>query len=140
MIYNFLYSRSKNVADVDESFQEAWLRVHKYVLSFDAEQNAVAWVLSIARNTLIDLLHKKSKAGFPIKNLPEVGDNSAAKNEARLIVEDILNGLGEKDARLIRERYLEEKDYDEIAKSVNLTEANTRQKISRLVRKLRSGG
>ena len=137
LIYNFLYSRARNSADADESFQETWLRVHKYVLSFDAKQNAVAWILQIARNTLIDLLRKKSRAGTLLERPPETAVDNTPQHEARLIVTRLLNNLDPQDASLIKQRYLEEKDYEEIAKSEEISEVNTRQKISRLMRKLR---
>lgn len=50
-----------------------------------------------------------------------------------------LTSLSEREKQIIQLRYTEDKDFDEIARTLHLTSANVRKMISRGLQKLRKG-
>lgn len=138
LMFNFIRSRVKNNAETEDAFQETFFRIHRYIKNFKSDENAMAWVFQIARNVIIDQYHRRQKSAVPSADLPEESHDPSAQIEAKQTIEHILTQLPAEDAAIIKERYLEEKNYEEIAKSRGLTQSNTRQKISRILRSLKS--
>ena len=54
LVFNYLLSRLKNRPEAEEAFQQTFLRIHRYIQSYDPAQNAVGWVFTIARNVSFD--------------------------------------------------------------------------------------
>jgi len=138
LIYNFLRLRLKNASDADDAFQETFFRIHKYVLSYDSEQNALGWSMSIAKNVANDF-HKKSV------RLPEVSSVDTDKlvstnisHKARDELEAIMKGLTEEEQRILKAKFINDESYGEISETLNISVSNARQRVSRLVKKIRS--
>ncbi len=55
VIYNFLLSRLKVQSDAEDALQQSFLKLHRYILSYDPRQNALSWALTIARNVMSDV-------------------------------------------------------------------------------------
>jgi RNA polymerase sigma-70 factor (ECF subfamily) len=140
LVFNYLLARLRNHAEAEEVLQDTFLRVHKYVLRYDPEKNALAWLMTVARNAMLNKFAKRHVTEPLHEELcGGVGDASAA-TEARQTVERLLLDLSPVDRELIKARFVEDESYEEIAKSHGLSEANARQKISRLLRKVRASG
>lgn len=59
LVYGYLLARLKNRGDADDAFQETYFRIHRYIDTFDPSRNALAWVMTIARN--------KTRARSPVR-------------------------------------------------------------------------
>lgn len=138
LIYNFLRMRLKNKSDADDAFQETFFRIHKYILSYNTEQSALGWSLSIAKNIANDI-HKKSAkmnetSSIDVDKL--VSTNVSHKARDELVA--IMKGLTEEEQRMLKAKFINDESYEEISETLNISESNARQRVSRLVKKIRS--
>lgn len=138
LIFNFLRMRLGNENDANDAFQETFFRIHKYIFHYDPTQKALAWVFSIAKNVAIDIQTKLSKT----KEITDVEIDSISvvthSQQARDELEEILKSLTEEERILLKTRFIDDDSYENMAKNFGISEANARQKVSRLVRKLKS--
>jgi RNA polymerase sigma-70 factor (ECF subfamily) len=140
LVFNYLLVRLRNHAEAEEVLQDTFLRVHKYVLRYDPTKNALAWLMTVARNAMLNKVAKR-QATEPL-NEEHVGgrEDPAAVMDARQTVERLLLELGPEERDLLTARFLNDESYENIAATFGLTESNARQKISRLIRKVRALG
>ena len=142
IVFNFLLARLGNAQDAEEVFQESFLRIHRQILKYDARKSALSWTFSIARNAAIDLLRKKRvRQGVVNKvnldNLKSEGFRIDLAIEARQELGRLLVDLNEQEQKIITDKLIEQKSYSEIAIELGCAEGSARQKVSRLLRKLR---
>jgi RNA polymerase sigma-70 factor (ECF subfamily) len=140
LIFQFLLHRLHNRADAEEAFQETFLRIHRFITTYDKRQKALAWVFTIARNVAIDF-HKHRQPHAPINDadavaVPRVQDALEAREELTAM----LAKLSEPERELLENRLLNDDGFEEIASQIGTTPTNVRQKFSRILRKLRAGG
>jgi RNA polymerase sigma-70 factor (ECF subfamily) len=137
LLFNFLLSRMRNQQAAEDALQETYFRIHKYVSKFDPNQKALGWTFQIARNVLIDAYKKKPLNETPFNEDAFQSIDPRVALDARDTLNDLLKKLNEDDATLIRERFLNDETFETLAKKHGLTGANARQKISRLLKKIR---
>jgi RNA polymerase sigma-70 factor, ECF subfamily len=138
LILNFLRLRLGNAGDAEDAFQETFFRIHKYILSYNPAHRALPWSLSIARNVAIDVF--KKKATTPISGSIDVDSLSTGQvsNNAKEELDLILKTLNQEEQMILRSRFIEGDSYDEIASALKISVPNARQRLSRLLRKIRS--
>ena len=138
-VFNFLLLRCKNRSDAEDAFQETFLRVHKYILKYDQTLPALPWIFSIAKNVAYDLSKKKSGVETPTESIEQedpsktVEEKLAAKEELQLLLKD----LSEDERCLIQERLVEDREFEFIAQTHQITPANARKRMSLLLKRLR---
>lgn len=93
-LFNFLLHRSgQRREEVEEVFQETWLKVIRHAARFDHALAFRAWVYQIARNCLIDRWrHLASVASIHVSNdiaLDGAGSNGLFHPERRAASDDI---------------------------------------------------
>jgi RNA polymerase sigma-70 factor (ECF subfamily) len=144
LIFRFLVARLRNRADAEEAFQETFLRVHRAIMSYDPSQQALPWVFTIARNVALDALKRARRrpvepGAVEVMETPELAARPTA--ESSLLAGDELMRLTahltEDERSLLRQRFVDDDDFETIAARVGTSEAGARQRVSRLVRKLR---
>jgi RNA polymerase sigma-70 factor (ECF subfamily) len=138
LILKFLTSRLGNRVDAEDAFQETFLRIHKSILRYDVTQKALPWVFTIARNVAVDIARarqrrKQHDAAVDIAVTPRTEQALIAREDLRAMMGYLTN----EERVLLEARLFNEDDFDTIAAKQGITSANTRQKISRLMRKLR---
>ena len=71
-LFGFLVNQSnKAYSDVEEVFQESWLKVIRYQQQFDGSQRFAPWLYTIARNTLVDRWrHLGTVSSLQVSNEP----------------------------------------------------------------------
>lgn len=71
MIYGYLYKRVDKHNEVDEIFQDVFLRLHQSRLRYKSEFPFEPWLFTVLRNSLIDYYRKKKKeyANVPLDDL-----------------------------------------------------------------------
>lgn len=138
IIFAFLLSRLVNRSDAEEAFQETFFRIHKSILSFDVSQKALPWVFTIARNVAIDIIRKRKKHASHSAIEGSVTPRTEQALIAREKLQEVMSHLTVEECSLIEERFLNDADFESIAIRQGSTAATTRQKLSRLLKRIRS--
>jgi RNA polymerase sigma factor (sigma-70 family) len=139
LIFSYLRSILSSQYEAEEAFQRTFLKLHRYILKYDPTQSALGWVMTIARNVAVDVKIGRSYS-LPLEDAPvgQLSLDERGRLDARKALETLIKRLSPTDQKLLEQRYLKEESYDEIAEKEGWTVENTRQKFSRLLRKLRS--
>jgi len=61
LVFSFLLSRMNSIQDIEDVVQDAFVKAYKHLTSFDCERKFSAWLLTIARNIMIDSRRKLSR-------------------------------------------------------------------------------
>jgi RNA polymerase sigma-70 factor (ECF subfamily) len=140
LLLKFLTARLGNAADGEEAFQETFIRLHKSILSYDPEQNALAWVFTIARNAAVDHARRwRRRRSVPLgEGETLVAPTSEASLIARDELRELVARLSRDDRELLESRFLGDESFDEIAGRRGLSTANARQRFSRLLKRLKA--
>lgn len=142
VVYGYLRKRLSDVSAADDVFQDTYLRVHRYITSFDSSGNALAWLLRIAHGCLSDHLRKRyNKPELLTDTMPEAAVDGRAEDV--LILRETLAQasalVDRSEVELILERFADGDSFEEIASRRAWTPANARQRLSRALRKLKAG-
>jgi RNA polymerase sigma-70 factor (ECF subfamily) len=140
LVYGYLYKRVQKRTEVDEIFQDVFLRLHHSRSRYKSEFPFEPWLFAVLRNSLIDYYRKKSKKyhDVPLDDLEMI--------PAALHVEDKHNldgllpqgaGLNKSQRQAIELRYGEDFSFEEIAHRLETTSSNARQLVSRALKRLR---
>lgn len=144
LVYGYLRRRLSEQGAADDVFQDTYLRVHKYITSFDRSGNAIAWLLRIARGCANDYLRKRTRgqeADHAVAATAPLSKWSLAEDGIilRQILSSAASQIKPEDVELIVARFVHDDSYEEIASQRSLTPASARQRLSRALRKLRAG-
>lgn len=140
LVYGYLHKRVDKRTEVDEIFQDVFLRLHHSRSRYKSEFPFEPWLFAVLRNSLIDRYRKKRK------EYHNVSLDGLEVTPSALQVEDKhnLDGLLPKDAVLsknqrqaIELRYGEDFSFEEIADTLGTTSSNARQLVSRALKRLR---
>jgi RNA polymerase sigma factor (sigma-70 family) len=134
-IYNLIYKMIFKKEDVEDLTQEAFIKAFNSLQHFDRQFAFSTWLYKIATNNSIDYLRKKklntfsidkeiesedSDYKFDIPDTDYVPDTKIIEDQRRKVLEDAINSLPEKYRQVITMRHKQEKEYEEIAKELNL--------------------
>ena len=125
-LYGYLYNLlSGNEQEVDEIFEETWIKVVDKLGSYRDEGKFSAWLFRVARNVFIDNMRKRKKhfltdnGGEEIPEIPDWSNRPERQMEeadAANVLEEALAGLpGEqREVFLLRQQSLSFKEISEI--------------------------
>lgn len=143
-MWGFIKRRVPTVAQAEDIYQEVWIKVHRSRDQYDPKYPINPWVFTIARSVLYDGLRlvqrtKEQSVEDSVleQKLNQASVDSAGETTTMPDWDQQFVDLSPDQKNMIELRYLKEWSFDEIAKSLGLNEDNVRQKISRIVRKLR---
>lgn len=145
--WNYTVAKS----DSQEVISDFYLKIWEVLKKIDEEQNFSVYVWTIFKNTLKD--HFKKMSDIPFTKM-DSGDWDFENFEDTLVDETDFTNFLESDYQfeqiqqamsqldwLTRDvvyfKFVEEREYDEIAKLVWLSNENVRQKLSRGIKKLK---
>ena len=145
-VYGFIGYRVASREEAEDLTQQTFERALKAWSRFDPDRASVrTWLLTIARNLLIDYYRRESVAeAEPIDDRDAEGERlgSVAGPESNLGIEPNLeraiNGLSSRERELIAMRFGADLTGPEIAQLTGLTLANVQQILSRSLRRIRS--
>lgn len=137
-VYGYLFKKVKDPRSVEDLFQATFLNLHRSREHYQKGRLFSAWLFTICRNAVIDFRRKESRGvqitdqdpndlTIPIETSDPKSDN----------LKEVLSLVSEKQRELLKYRYEEELEFEEIAASMNTTAANVRQMISRTIRKIK---
>lgn len=142
-IYRFLYFRVGGKKEVAEDLtQDVFLKALAAFESYDPAISETSWIITIARNHLINYLEKQK----PNVNLEEIQETALDRvdmfdkisinhDEKRLL--EAIKELPDDDALIVRMKYLEGWPYDEIAKKVGKNTGALRVQAHRALKNLK---
>jgi RNA polymerase sigma-70 factor (ECF subfamily) len=138
-LLNFLTLRLRARQDAEDCLHDTYLRIHRAILSYDASRGAMAWIFAIARNQAIDHLRKHARRKeAAVDTLEEIPAADHGDSQLNGVLVAMLDQLAPEERQLVMERYVGEASYDELARHLGATEESVRQRISRIIKKLRS--
>ncbi len=142
LVYAYLRRRLRQTSDVEDVFQETYFRVHKYIATYDPTRGGTTWILSIARHAMLTRaaeLKKSAATAGPHLTDDLAGTESTAEGvEIKGLLTDLCRDLSPDEIDLLYQRVFLDVGFDVLAARHQTSEANTRQRLSRLMRKLRS--
>jgi len=132
----------------EDCAQEACLRAAEHSSSFKGRtrKQALAWILGIAENRLLQLFRQNSFEeshlihGLALDELLAHGPSQelCEEEELRALLENAIDScLCESDRSLVREHYFEDKPLSVLAESPSVSDPGLRKRLSRALAKLR---
>ena len=121
--------------DVEDLTQEAFIKALTRWHNFDKQFAFSTWLYKIRTNNSIDYLRKKKVSTFSIDkdiesdendfkfeipNDEHIPDNNIILDERKKIIEEAIENLPAKYKEVIVMRHKQDKEYEEIAKELNL--------------------
>ncbi|MFC1645370.1 RNA polymerase sigma factor [Patescibacteria group bacterium] len=127
--------------DIEDSLQEVFIKVYKYLNDFDSSYKFSTWIYQIARNTAIDESRRKKSRPRGIdleedellkifKSSVDVSKEIDDKNQLEKI-KSIIHDLPLRYREIMILRFLEEKTYDEIIDIVRKPKGTVASLVSR---------
>src|SRR5215475_3063551 len=138
-VYGFFAYRLRSRADAEDLTQQTFERALRAWSRYDPAKAGIStWLMTIARNLLVDHLRADRRAVSLDELETEVGvdDRHSLGLDAEL--ERALSTLGERERELIALRYGGDLSGPEIAELTGLTLANVQQILSRSLRRMRA--
>ncbi|WP_374028774.1 RNA polymerase sigma factor [Bdellovibrio bacteriovorus] len=136
------YSLKRGLARerADDLLQIVFLQLYRKKHLYDPRHSALAWIYVITRSELKDYRNRE------IKDYSEWDDSLSQEEmktptiEVKEEAEALLNELKPREQEVMKLRYLDELEYNEIAEILKESESNIRQIVSRSLRLLRGLG
>lgn len=135
MITHLIYRMISKKEDVEDLTQEAFIKAFNSLANFDKQFAFSTWLFKIATNNAIDYLRKKklytfsidkkieaddSDYSFEIPDHENKPDSNVMDKQLRVILDEAIESLPPKYKDVIVLRHKKEKEYEEIAKELNL--------------------
>lgn len=142
-LFGFLYRMTADKENSEDMVQNVFLRMLKYRHTFKGDGEFRTWMYHLARNVLNDY-HKRSKRqADPLEHeLREVADETQEstidKEEQVYLLNRALTRLTEENREILVLSRYQELAYSEIARILNISEANVRVRIHRAMAQLKS--
>ena len=144
----YLNSAIYNRADAQDVLQRVALCAYRKYDEYDASQSFQGWLFGIAKLEVLGYFRNLGRNPEVIDSeiSERLADNMEDQSEAisredderREKLEQLLTQLPEKAQELVRLRFFENREYDEIASLLNTNEGAVRTALSRIIAKLRS--
>ncbi|MBX7139212.1 MAG: sigma-70 family RNA polymerase sigma factor [Oligoflexia bacterium] len=133
-IYGYLSKKMTTQSQIDDAFQECFMRAHRFRSRYDRSFPFLPWLFTICRNAMIDQLRKNR----PTEELPENHPAASAALPFDGTLADSLDELPKKDAQVLTLHYLHGYSFDEVASYLKIKPAGARKISSRAIQKLRT--
>ena len=130
-IFGYLTARVKKREEIHDLFQKIFLKLHKSRATYKIGAPFAPWIFTICRTVVVD--HFRSDKLFREIERPQT--EYAVVPE----VEAYLETLSPRERKAVEDRFLNEKSFSEIARDLNTSVPNSRQIISRALRKIKIG-
>jgi len=140
-IFGFLMKKLKNQTEAEEVFQLVFSKLHVARIKYRQDIPFLPWVFTIARNALIDHIRKRDTYRKHITT-SDVAVNTYAEpnsdNTSDSIAIAELSSLTASQRQALELRFNQGLTFQEIAEQMQTSADNSRQIISRAIRKLRT--
>lgn len=139
-IYGFLSKRIKNKENVNQIFQEVFVKIHKSKVLYKDSLPLLPWIFTITKSVMLDQWRKEKN--FPIVDIDVLDSalesvQAITETHSQKDLVGLVSQLPDQQRQAIEMRYINDKTFDEIAESLKINPANARQIISRGLKRLR---
>ena len=141
LVYGYCLKKGLSKENTEDITQIVYTQIYKKRLNYNPEHSPMAWLYIITKSEAKDYVKKlKTYKDYLedyslFEDLSQNAHDSPSNLQQDLLTE--VKTLNEKELTLVKERFYNEKDFQEIAHDFGLTEANVRKIISRAVKKIR---
>jgi RNA polymerase sigma-70 factor (ECF subfamily) len=140
----FILKRVRSESDANDLTQQTFIKAMMHISKYeDRGLPFGAWLYRIALNESNMFFRKKTKnymvelhEGHVNSILDEIESNGTSDKDQEKLIE-ILNQLNEKDLDLIELRFFQKLPFREISEIYNITEANAKMKLYRIIEKIK---
>jgi len=139
-IFGFLMTKLKNQTEAEEVFQTIFSKLHVARDKYREDIPFLPWVFTIARHALIDHVRKRDayqKHVTTSELAVEIYAEQSSSGTSDRIEVDGLSSLTEDQRQALELRFNQGLSFAEIAEQMQISADNSRQIISRAIRKLR---
>jgi RNA polymerase sigma-70 factor (ECF subfamily) len=138
-IFNMSYQFSGNYPEAEDLTQEIFLKLYNALSKYDFEKDFTAWLLTLAKNYLIDQYRKTKWERTKRDNFNdhyltstfEGPENGIVRAEYKKIIWESLNRLSSDIRMVIILRDIQEKKYEEIAEIMGLPLGTIKSRVNR---------
>ena len=139
-IFNMAYQFSGSRQEAEDRTQEVFLKLHGALPKFDFGKNFTAWLLTLAKNHLIDEYRrtkweKTQRDDFDDRVLAQPAhdgpETSLVEKETKALVWEGLNRLSADMRMVIILRDLQGKSYEEVAEILSLPLGTVKSRVNR---------
>ena len=138
-VFNFCYRMLGDESDAEDASQETFWRAYKNLNKFDQQRPFGTWLLSIAAHHCIDRQRRHSLPGIPLDSLPEESAPDASAGPEHTLIRNLdqqrvhqaLNKLSENDRAAVIFYYWYDYSYEEIARTLEITESALKSRLHR---------
>lgn len=139
-MYRYVYYKTGNRWDTDDLVSEIFRKSYEKFATLKDHSNPKAWLMTIARNTVIDFYRRKKEvaSGMNVER-PEAYDAFEGQWEHDDEIDCLKKALAvlpQEDQEIINMRYFAEMKFRDIGAAVEKTENAIRVRASRLLKKL----
>jgi RNA polymerase sigma-70 factor (ECF subfamily) len=139
-IFNMSFQFSRSYEEAEDMTQDIFFKLYNSLKKFDFKKNFTAWLLTIAKNHLIDEYRrtrweKKSRDNFDeqflVSEAQESPEEDVLKEESRRTIWEGLNVLPSEIRMTIILRDIQGKSYEEVAEIMSLPTGTVKSRINR---------
>lgn len=125
---NYLRKRIFNQNEIDEVLQETLVAVHKSLHTYDAKKTFMGWFLAIVEYKIIDYIRtlKKHSSTVDINSISNFLSVSNSDSDLKIDIEKAINTLNSREKNVLTLIKVDGQSINEVAKQLNLTEANVK--------------
>lgn len=139
-IYRYVYMKLGNKWDTDDIVSDIFRKAFERYASLQEQSSAKAWLITIARNTIIDFYRKKKDTfigeGMDRLIQPFSFEEQVELKEDMECLQKALSSLSEEDQELIQLRYFAELKYKEMTEIAGKSEETIKTRVYRIIKKL----
>ncbi len=139
-LFGFLVRRSGESADVEDLFQETWMRVVRARARFDPSQRFSTWLFQIANNLCRDRGRRRgveAKAHETMLEIAEINPDVAPALDLQLDIHRRIGRLPDPLREVLLLRYYHQFSEREIAQMVDIPPGTVKSRLHTAVRRLR---
>ena len=130
------WCKDRNLAE--DIAQEAFETVYKKRDRLDGHENPQGWVMEVAKHKILKMVLDEEKYYDTMVPLDEVTESRLGREydmTDNMIAEEMLAGLSEKEADLLREYYIKGSSAQNMSKKLKISMAAFRMRLSRAKKK-----
>lgn len=141
-VYGYLQKRlaySPYPNDAGDLLQAVFMKFHASRTKYDSKYSLASWMFLLSHSVLVDHVRKKNPTVMEEEKLLSLLDANQpiSEGEVQPELERVIQSLPETSRELLRMRYEEGLNFEEMAKKTGLESATVRKRVSRLLTRLR---
>ena len=145
-VYNFIFARLKRTEDADDVTSVTFMKMNSHLAEYDSGKAAFStWLFRIATNAVTDYVRRRGRlAEAEWEDFFQPAAPEREEPEAKALMKEqkselllAIDGLSEREQKIVALRYWMGMGSNEIAENLGMTSGNVRTTLHRALEKLR---